>query len=94
MRNAKRYSSLVPAAAVFVGMLLISQWGDSGAAGPSTANAAFQTEPPFNAGQQRKETIDQLKRLNERLAAIESKLDRGINVKVTEMPAGSMPAKD
>lgn len=92
MSNVKRMSPLVPAAAVFVGLLAVSQWGDSGLAGPSAANAAFQTEPPFNATQQRKEMIEQLKRLNERMASIEAKLDRGINVKVTEMPAGAIPA--
>lgn len=89
MRNAKRYSALVPAAAVFAGLLVVSQWGDSGAGGPATANAAYQPETPFNATQQRKEQLEQLKLMNERLARIESKLDRGINVKVTEMPASA-----
>lgn len=91
MRHAKRISSLVPAAAVFAGMLLIAQMGD---AGPAAANAAYQPETPFNATQQRKDMIEQLKQLNERMARIEAKLERGINVKVTEMPAGSAPAKD
>ncbi len=91
MRTTKRYSALVPAAAVFVGMLVVSQLGDSNVAGPATANAAYQPETPFNAAQQRKEQLEQLKLINERLARIESKLERGINVKVTEMPAMSPP---
>lgn len=91
MRNAKRLSSLIPAAVVFAGMLLIAQLGDTG---PAAANAAYQPETPFNATQQRKDMIEQLKQLNDRMARIEAKLDKGINVKVTEMPAGSAPAKD
>lgn len=90
--NPKRYSALLPAAAVFAGLLAVSHLSDSGAATPATANAAYQPETPFNAAQQRKEQLEQLKLLNEKMARIESKLDRGISVKVTEMPA-TAPAK-
>ncbi len=91
MRTTKRVSALIPAAAVFACLLAVSQWGDAGAAGPAAANAAYQPESPFNAAQQRKEQLEQLKLINERLARIESRLDRGINVKVTEMPAAANP---
>jgi hypothetical protein len=58
----------------------------------ATANAAQPAgeptkETPFNAADQRKQMITQLDLINKRLAAIEKKLDSGLNVKVTEMPA-------
>ena len=90
MRNAKRFSALVPAAAIFAGLLAVAQLGTTGT---QTATAAYQQQPesPFNATQQRKEQLEQFKQMNERLARIEAKLDKGINVRVTEMPAGSSP---
>lgn len=44
-------------------------------------------DPPFNAAEQRKRMIEQLTIMNDRLTRLESKLDKGISVKVTEMPA-------
>lgn len=85
MRNAKRFTALLPAAAAFAGLLAASHFGDAFA--PSQASAYQPGETPFNATAQRKEMIEQLKMLNERMTRIESKLDRGVNVKVTEMPA-------
>jgi len=84
-----RYSALLPAAAVFAGLLTVSHLSDSYAVSPATATAAPQPETPFNAAQQRKEQLEQLKQINERMARIETKLDKGINVKVTEMPAAA-----
>ncbi len=43
-------------------------------------------EPPFNAGEQRKQMILALQQMNSRMAAIESKLSGNIPVKVVEMP--------
>jgi hypothetical protein len=43
-------------------------------------------EPPFNAGEQRKQMILALQQMNSRMAAIESKLSGNISVKVVEMP--------
>lgn len=53
-------------------------------------------DPPFNAAEQRKKMIDQLTQVNDRLSRIEAKLDKGLSVKVTEMPAitVNVPAKD
>jgi hypothetical protein len=91
MRHSKRMSTLVPAAAILAALFAVAQLGD---ANPQSANAAaYQPETPFNAAQQRKDTIEQLKLLNERMSRIEAKLEKGINVKVTEMPA-SAPTKD
>ena len=51
-------------------------------------------DPPFNAGGQRKQMIDQLVQLNDKIARIEARLDRGLSVKVTEMPAISLKAAE
>jgi hypothetical protein len=45
-------------------------------------------DPPFNAAEQRKRMIEQLVQLNDRIGRIEARLDKGISVRVTEMPAG------
>ncbi len=74
------------AAAALLGFNLML--GVSGLRGTSPAMAdPPQNDPPFNAAEQRKRMIDQLTQINDRLARLEGKLDKGINVKVTEMPA-------
>ncbi|MFN0011200.1 MAG: hypothetical protein ACKVS8_06090 [Phycisphaerales bacterium] len=70
--------------------------GALGVVGPNEARAEPNKtiEPPFNAGDQRKHMIDQLAQIHLKLAGIESKLDKGLSVKVTEMPpvrVSSMP---
>lgn len=45
-----------------------------------------QTDPPFNAAEQRKQMILALQQLNTRLQAIEGKLGGTVSVKVIEMP--------
>ncbi len=67
-----------------------------GVGGPDAAQAEQPktVDVPFNAADQRKQMIDQLGQMQARLAAIESKLDKGLSVKVTEMPpvkVSSMP---
>ncbi len=67
-----------------------------GVGGPSAAMAepTKTLEPPFNAAEQRRQNVEQLNQILAKLAAIETKLDKGISVKVTEMPAvkvASMP---
>lgn len=44
------------------------------------------SDPPFNAAEQRKQMILALQQMNTRMAAIESKLNGNLTVKVTEMP--------
>lgn len=44
------------------------------------------TDPPFNATEQRRAMILALQQMNTRLAAIETKINTGLTVKVTEMP--------
>jgi hypothetical protein len=43
-------------------------------------------DPPFNAAEQRKQMILALQQMNTRMGAIETKLNAGLSVKVTEMP--------
>jgi hypothetical protein len=77
------YARLVkPAALVALGVLIGSMAPGLTAPAPATA----QSEPPFNAAEQRKQMIAQLSQMNDRLARIEGKLDKTVNVKVTEMP--------
>jgi hypothetical protein len=55
---------------------------------PSAASAqeVRPSDLPFNSGEQRNRQAAALDSIDMRLAAIEAKLERGINVKVTEMP--------
>lgn len=62
---------------------------------PRSASANAQEEPgynkpsalPFNSGDQRNRMNEALFSIDERLAKIEMKLEKGLSVKVTEMPA-------
>ncbi len=70
--------------------------GALGVVGPSVAAAQPEktVEVPFNAAEQRRQMIDQLSQVHMKLAAIEARLEKGLSVKVTEMPAvkvSSMP---
>lgn len=67
-------------------------------AGPASAMAQTERTPPgelFNSGEQRKRMIEQLSQINERLGRIESRMEKGFNVKVTDLPpvkiAGGLP---
>jgi hypothetical protein len=44
-------------------------------------------EPPFNAAADRKRQNELLAAINDRLARVEARLEKGLSVKVTEMPA-------
>lgn len=93
-------NSMTPAIWACAGVLgLTLLLGNSGVSGTAPANAAafdqpgttMQPEGPFNSADQRKRMIEQLTMLNERMARLEAKLDKGINVKVIEMPASAKP---
>ncbi len=92
MRNRKPITTLVPVAAAFACLLAASHFGD--ALAPSRASAFQPGDSPFNATAQRRDMLEQLRQMNERLTRIESKLERGINVKVTEMPPVTVQSKD
>lgn len=81
------------AAAVFAGGLVVGTVAPQFfAAQPVSAQSA--SESPFNSAEQRKQMIQQLTQINERLTKIETKLNSGISVKVTEMPPVIMKDKD
>jgi len=44
-------------------------------------------DPPFNAGLQRKNMIDAINQISEKVSRLESRLEKPLNVKVLEMPA-------
>src|SRR5262245_54893368 len=74
--------------------MLVARGGGAAPANAALPDDAFLQpekdgvkESPFNAGEQRKQIIAQLETANKKLAAIEKKLDGGLSVKVTEMPA-------
>jgi hypothetical protein len=83
--NPARRSLLLPAAILGAGLLAGSMFSE--AICPSLAGAQTVTEPPFNAADQRKQIIEQLKTLNDKVTTLQGRFDKGISVKVTEMPA-------
>ncbi|MGD9688790.1 MAG: hypothetical protein AB7K52_02475 [Phycisphaerales bacterium] len=98
--NDRKHSSMTPAVwacAAILGLNLIL--GSTGTSGMMPSHAAAQTgssgqpgttmmpEPPFNAADQRKRMIEALTQLGDRMARIEARLEKGVSVKVIEMPA-------
>lgn len=61
---------------------------------PQPAADGEETSGRISAAEQRKEIIAQLRSLNARMEHVESMLTRGLNVKVTEMPALRIPKDD
>lgn len=61
----------------------------------SNAGAQPQAEPltstPFNAAEQRRQMIEQLRELNQRIARVETKLNQPLEVRVKEMPPIVLP---
>lgn len=61
--------------------------------GTQTATASYanfasqEPQTPFNATQQRREMIAQLERIERRLGQVETAINKGIKVTVTDMPA-------
>lgn len=88
MRNRTYLNVAATVAAVLLALNLMVVLGESRLTPPAVAaqpeERGFQT--PFNASEQRREMIISLEKINTKLAAIESRLDRGLSVKVTEMP--------
>lgn len=87
---------LLPGAGVVAALLLAASAG-SQAFGPSVASAQPSDDsvqagrtPPFNSAAERQAMISLLTQINERMARIETKLNTGLSVKVTEMPAISI----
>lgn len=89
--RSKYLRTFTPAALVLAGALIGSALSPMFAPAPA---AAARPDPekgdtisPFNAGDQRRQMITQLTEMNQRLGRLESKINSGLTVKVTEMPA-------
>lgn len=80
---------LTPAAILGAGIVLGTVFADAirPAAAFAQQGGTPTTAPPWNAQQDRQENIRLLTSINDRLTKIETKLNSGISVKVTEMPA-------
>jgi hypothetical protein len=93
MPSRSYLNTVLTVIAVFLGLNLLVQAGNL-PAGSSAAVATIAPAQPEgtvaqipNAAEQRRAMMASLEAMNRRLAAIESKLDKGLSVKVTEMPA-------
>src|SRR5206468_3917218 len=89
MRRTGYQNAVLTAIAVFLGLGLIER--HSGTALTEPAAASAQPSEPDQGGmtnrlEQGKQTINELRMINQKLDRIESKLAAGINVKVTSMP--------
>ena len=89
MRKPSRTNFVLLALIGMLGIVLVSRGPASPASLTSAALAQPQptTQPPFNSADERKQMVMQLEQINKRLTNIETKLNSGISVKVTEMPA-------
>jgi hypothetical protein len=91
MDKRSRLNTVLIAVCAVLALLLIAKTGQPGLT--ARADAAVidpqpdPKDPPFNAAEQRRVMITQLTEMNRRLTSIETKINAGLSVKVTEMPA-------
>jgi hypothetical protein len=91
MPSRSYLNAVLTVIAVMLGLNLLVQ-ASSLPAGSSAAHASTAPAQPGvaqipNAAEQRRAMIVALEAMNRRLTSIETKLDKGLSVKVTEMPA-------
>lgn len=92
LASTRSLRSFAPAALVLSGVLIGALMTPMLAPSPASAQdrgdkTASDGPSPFNSGDQRRQMIAQLTEMNSRLTKIEAKLNSGLSVKVTEMPA-------
>ncbi|MBX3386662.1 MAG: hypothetical protein KF768_08840 [Phycisphaeraceae bacterium] len=88
---------LIPFAALGAVVLAVGHAGLSSSS--SSVGAQPRNEPrgepltttPFNAGEQRRLMIEQMRDMNQRLARLESRLNQPLEVRVKEMPPITLP---
>jgi hypothetical protein len=100
MNKQSRLNAVLIAACAFMAMLLVVKTDSSAVLSRADASVIDpqpdSKDPPFNAAEQRRQMIAMLTETNRRLAALETKINAGLSVKVTEMPAVTIkpdPAK-
>jgi hypothetical protein len=91
MRSNRSYlNAVLTVIAVLMALNLLvqvtGQHTSPAAAVAQSVSADDSSSPPFNSAEQRKQMIALLELLNRRVTSLESKLDKGLNVKVIEMP--------
>ena len=86
MQKPSRTNVVLATTTMALAFALGAQMGGSGAMPAASARPEDTTTPPFNAAEQRKQTVIQLADINKRLQSIEQKLTAGLSVKITEMP--------
>lgn len=100
MRNERYRDGVLTVIAVLLGMLVLQ---GSGVQGPSMIPEAQASSQPgdeptvgglVSAGEQRKVMIAELRRIGARLDRIETRLNSGLNVKVTDMPPIKLPKEE
>jgi hypothetical protein len=89
-------NGVLTAIAALLGVIVLQQTNSTGPQGAALAQVGVVGEQVpsegaatglISAAEQRKAIISELKTMNDRLTAIEGALAKGINVKVTSMPA-------
>lgn len=89
-------NGVLTAIAALLGVIVLQQANTPGTQGTALAQVGIVGEKAvvddaasglISAAEQRKSIISELKTVNDRLAAIEGALAKGISVKVTSMPA-------
>lgn len=83
----------VAANAVMLGLLVVGQGGPgprgleaSALAGPPATSEEGDPTARISAAEQRKQMINELQSMSQRLNALDATLKKGVNVRVTEMP--------
>lgn len=94
-RNVSRV--LTPAALVMAGIAVGTFCTDAlrpSAALAQSGGTPVTSTPPFDAARQREMNVQMLTEIRDRVAKIETKLNAGISVKVTEMPPVTINEKN
>ncbi|MEM9066346.1 MAG: hypothetical protein AAGB51_12745 [Planctomycetota bacterium] len=84
---------LLGAIALLLGLNLISN-GSTPVPGPSEARAQNESRKGgglISAATQRKQMIEEIRRMNSAIQALDAKINAGLNVRVTDMPEIRLP---
>ncbi len=94
MKTSRTISNFKPFALVLAGALLGGLASDMLRASPAMAQSKdLPPEKILNSAENTKRMADGIAQMNERLGRIESALNAGLKVKVTEMPAMAKDGK-